>query len=266
MFWNTHKKRLQDRELGLVFNWRNVFSLKYPLLFFLLLSLLAHFFFLRLFQFPEPSLTTDFSHQGTLYLMGRDNSREMARLYSKIVRQGVQPSRGQAIMDPLVRGVEEQLGYEISGGLFDWNAPPHTQKPIHSLKESPLMLSQEKDFLFAPPTDLFLEKALPHVDVEQEKEGIHVQLSQALKDRLLPYRPTWPDLDSLDKLKEEFFLSLSPEGQITLLITENGSKMDSPHAPSSQKALRWIKSLKWAPSATETQGTIRIEGNHAIYD
>lgn len=264
MFWNKHKQRLKDKEAGLVFNWRDIFSLKYPFFLFLILSLILHFFFFRIFKLSQEDTNPSLRHRGTLYLIKDDNNKVTQKFLSTIRNLAPYNSLRTQQLDPLSKGIDQQLGIRLNAGLFDWDPTPLPYPAQGITKESHLKSNgQEK----LPPINTALIG--PLVSKKNSLEGettasIHISLSQSLADRLFPYRPEWKNKEQLYAINESYFLTISPEGEILLITPKKANKQEKDIPISA--AERWIRTLKWSQSSQTTQGVITIEGSDALND
>lgn len=259
MFWNKAKQTLRDKEAGLVFNWRNPFPLKYPLLGFLFLSLLAHFFFLQLFRFPENAESQGALHTATILLLTDDGDPAMQRLLAKAIDISIATPRGPADIDPLAKGIDDQLYQPLSAGAFDWvpKARPYPDAPF----EEP------------GATDLSWKKAVPPVDLTYQATTTarafakntlvlprFTSIEKELKDHLGPDLPKWKAPPSLIGEKVKFMVSITRDGKLFMAtpLDKNGTSEEA-----YKLAERWLHNLPWRPSPAGVKGIVYIEWEEA---
>ena len=261
MFWNKAKRALKDKEAGLVFNWRNIHPLKYPLFAFFLLSLIAHFFFLQLFQIPEKKSSDHSLNTATLFILSETHSPETQRLLTQAAALGIATPRGAPNIDPLTKGINDQLSFRLTAGLYDWHpkARPYPMKPFDETGTADLSW----DAALPPVNKVFLTESTPTPSNASSTQIQIVDLSPTLA-KLLP--STLPARDYPPELAGEevsFAVIVDRYGTLTFStpLDKNGDV---------KKAFRsseqWIRSIHWDPSTQGAEGIIKLTWEEAPHD
>lgn len=265
MFLSKHKEVLKDKEAGLVFNWRNPLSLKYPLIFFFFLSLLAHFLFLHLFQLPSLEKKPLSQQTGTLFYLNEEGGPVTQRLLSLIQNRGALVQRGTPDVDPLAKGIDDQLSQPLTAGLLDWSPAPerYPDVPFEGGNRSEIIWKRT-----LPPmtTDLLVPQSVTPL-VEGEKRivlphflSLPPELSQILGKPL----PEWESKDSFYGQYLKLLVVVSPQGRVTI-VTPLKTTLSTPlNEPDKEDAAirqteRWIRALPWKASPKGGKGIISLE-------
>ncbi len=257
MFWSKKKQLLKDKEAGLVFNWRNMHPLAYPLLFFVFLSLIVHFLFLQLFDFPNPVSDTGKKRTGTLFLLKEDGGNLTQSMLAKARRMTSLATRGHPDVDPQAKGIDDQLSQPMTAGIFDW-APEARDYPDTLFdKKGEEDLSWNRTL---PPVDLTLlndKTPAPRPDGAPRPVLPHfLSLSPELAGLLDAQVPSWKGENDFSGVRADFMIVITPEGKADIVLPING---DKENALTLHKTERWLKSLPWKPSRSGGRGIVSLE-------
>lgn len=257
MFLSKHKQILKDKEAGLVFNWRNPLSLKYPLIFFLFLSLMGHFLFLHLFQLPSLEKKPSTQQTGTLFYLNQEGSPVTQKLLSLIQNRGALVPRGTPDVDPLAKGIDDQLSQPMTAGLLDWSPTPapYPDLPFDGAGRTEMVWKRT-----LPPVDSpLLVPPVMNVPANQTASPIlpHIlSLSDELKSILSNQLPVWKGEDSFYGKYLEMMVIVSPEGKVDMVTPLNQSESDM---PAIRQTERWIRAIPWKKSRKGGKGIITLE-------
>lgn len=257
MFLSKQKQVLKDKEAGLVFSWRNPLTLNYPLLFFLFLSLLAHFLFFHLFQLPALDTKQDGQQTGTLFYLNEDGGLVTQRLLSLIQHKGALIPRGTPDVDPLAKGIDDQLSPPLTAGLLEWSPEPLSY-PDQPFEGGNRMEIVWKNTL--PPVES-VAQVQPSSTIDKSHGGTDVSphflsLPAELKAIMGPRLPQWKSDDHYYGKYMEFMVVVSPQGKVTLVTPLNEpEKKDAAF----RQTERWIRALPWKASPQGAKGIISVE-------
>lgn len=265
MFWSKHKQILKDKEAGLVFNWRHPISLKYPLFLFLFLSLLAHFLFLHLFQLPSLENKPFSQKSGTLFYLNEEGGPVTQRLLSLIQNRGALIPRGVPDVDPLAKGIDDQLSQPLTAGLLDWSPTParYPDLPFNGGGRSEIVW---KHTLPPMTTDLLvpIPQSSPKEKVQRAVRPHFVSLPPELSKILDKPLPEWKSKDSFYGQYMKLLVVVSPQGQVTLVTPLKTSLSIPLNEPEEEEEAfrqteRWIRSLPWKISPDGGKGIVSLE-------
>lgn len=254
MFWNKAKQILKDKEVGLVFNWRNTYPLKYPLAGFIILSLIAHFFFLQIFRIPSSKNSHHALNTASLLFLSEANSPETHRLLSYAESLSIVAPRGSSEIDPLTRGIDDQLAFHMTAGLYNW-APSPLPYPITPFEETGTAdLSWEHGL--PPVNEVFLAESSTPIHAPSSESRIEIEsISPELKSLLPASLPPGNSPSSLIGEEISFTLMIDRNGSV-LFLAPLDKTVESQNT--GKQGERWLRAINWNPSRNGASGIINL--------